>query len=365
MRIAVNASIYDSRASGLGVYTLQLTRALREQHAELVVFTSEPDSFPCARAIGGSGRPSRGLAGHLSRLLWTQTGLRRLCRAVQARVLLNTVPEGPLSPPVPQVTVVHDILPLFFPREFPRHQWYVRVLVPAVLRHSARVVAISEQTARDLVTHYRFPHQRITVVPPGVDCIRFSPRRRFERLRPEHGWTRYVLFVGNLAPHKNLHRLLRAFARVRGDVALVLAGDRHPRHRQSLESLVDQLGIRDRVHFLGFVPDDDLPRLYAGAACVVIPSLYEGFGLPVLEAMACGAPVVASNAGALPEAAGDAAVLIDPYDEAGLAAAMQRVLDDTAFAGSLIERGLARARQFTWEKTARGVLEAIYSVCGA
>jgi glycosyltransferase involved in cell wall biosynthesis len=144
-----------------------------------------------------------------------------------------------------------------------------------------------------------------------------------------------------------------------------VAGYRDPRYWPELQERARALGVDGRVRFVDFVPSDVLPHLYSAAAAVVMPSLYEGFGLPVLEAMACGAPVIASSAGALPEAAGDAALMVDPQDEAALAEAIQRVLDDPDLARDLRAKGLARARQFSWAETARRVLEVVERVVGA
>ena len=272
------------------------------------------------------------------------------------QILLNTVPEGPVLAPIAQVTIVHDILPLFFPSEFPQQQWYLRVFVPAVLRASAAIVTVSAQTKDDIVRHYRLPADRVVVVSPGVDHDRFYPRPAAITEVTPLGLGTYLLFVGNLRPHKNLHRLLTAFARVRNDVILVVAGYRDPRYWPSLARRLDDLRLADRVKFLDYVDGRLLPALYAASCAVVLPSLYEGFGLPVLEAMACGTPVVASRIGPVLEAAGEAASLVDPQDVDALAAAMQRIVDDEVLRAELRARGLVRAREFTWEATARGVL---------
>lgn len=363
LRIAVNASIYDGRPSGLGTYTRELIRAWRGLDDELVVFTSRPSAFSNARAILSFGEPSRGMPGHAWRLLWSQTALPVRVERSRSQVLLNTVPEGPLWVSIPQVTVVHDVLPLFFPTDLPRQQWYFRRFVSAVLRVTRVMVADSAQTREDVLHHYGFDPSRVLVVVPGVDHARFRPAP--DTATPPFGLTRYFLYVGNLLPHKNLPRLLTAFSRVRGDATLVIAGYRDPRYWPDLAARAHALGIAEKVKSLDFVPTDALPALYAGALAVVIPSLYEGFGLPVVEAMACGAPVVASKTGGLREAAGDAAVLVDPHDEEAITEALQRLADDADLRRQLATLGLAHAAQFTWEMTARGVRMAIGQALGA
>ncbi len=178
---------------------------------------------------------------------------------------------------------------------------------------------------------------------------------------------RYVLAVGTLEPRKNLTTLLAAFARLRrngevdADLRLVLAGARGWLE-EPIFATVRSLGLEDAVRFTGFVDDDDLPAVYSGAALFVFPSLHEGFGLPLLEAMACGVPVVTSNVSSMPEVAGDAATLVDPRDGEGLAAAIGRLLRDEALRDRLREAGIARARQFSWEATARRTLDAYASL---
>jgi len=358
-RLAVNAAIYDQRPSGLGGYAENLVRALHGLHDNLIVYTSRPGDLPAARPIRPWGEPSRGLPGHLWRLVWTQTALPLRSRLDRAQVLVNTLPEGPVARVVPQVTVVHDILPLFFPADFPRQQWYFRAFVPAVLRASRAIIADSQQTADDVARHYRIPPERITVVPPGVDFTRFRPHLDGDAVASRFGLQRYLLFVGNVRPHKNLQVLVEAVARLDAEVSLAVAGYRDPRYWPLIAARIERLGLRDRVRVLDYVPNGILPALYSAALAVVVPSLYEGFGLPVLEAMACGAPVIASTTGGLREAVGEAAIRVDPGDVDALAAELRRVIGDAGLRADLTRRGLDHARAFTWDRTARGVLSVV------
>lgn len=362
MRVVVNAAVFDARPSGLGAYTRDLIMALGPLLPDLVSLTSRPDALPGGHRITDWGEPSRGLRGHLARLIWTQTTLPRLVRRLRASVLLNTLPEGPLRPPTPQVTVVHDILPLFFGREFPKQQWYFRTFVPHVLRASARVIAVSARTRDDVLNAYGLDPARVIIVHPGVDHKRFAPVANADRVTARLGLDRYMLYVGNLLPHKNLDGLLRAFAHVRGDTVLAMAGYRDPRYFPALYTLARRLRIERRVRFLGFVPDAHLPALYTAAIGVVLPSLYEGFGLPVLEAMACGAPVVVANTGGLQEAAGQAAIVVHAESTEELAEALQKLVDDAALRARLRAEGLNRAKGFGWDRTAmrvRAILEDV------
>jgi alpha-1,3-rhamnosyl/mannosyltransferase len=231
------------------------------------------------------------------------------------------------------------------------------------VRSSSRIVAISESTKRDLSRFFAGSRGKTTVVPLATD-ERFRPvggsplQEALHRLRLPK---RYILYMGINKPHKNLAFLLRVFAKVGTDAKLVLAGKEDPRYSQAREE-AKRLGLEDRVVFLGDIDDSDLPMLYSGVELFVFPSLYEGFGLPVLEAMACGTPVVCSGASSLPEIVGDAAVTLDPEDEAAWAATIAELLENEDFRRELSKKGLKRAGQFSWEDTARETVGIYRSV---
>jgi len=273
-------------------------------------------------------------------------------RAAGLSALLNTVPEAILGCRVPQVTVVHDLLPLFFPAEYPRQQYYFRSFVPRVLRSSQVIVADSESTRQDIIQSYRIAPERVTVIYPGYDPVTFCTDG-LDRPRPAAEES-YLLYVGNLLPHKNLLNLLDAFAilRRRRRARLVIRGDGQPAYARAVRERVETLGLAGAVSFQGYAADGQLRNLYARAACLVLPSLREGFGLPVLEAMACGTPVITSSSSSLPEVGGDAAIRVDPYEAVDLSDAMYRVLTDADLHGDLRERGLKWVRGFSWRRTA-------------
>ena len=357
--IAVNASILGERPSGLGQYALGLIRALDVLRTGLVVHTSFPEPLAGLRATVRRAspliRPERGLVGHAARLIWCQTALRLSLRRERPAVLLNTLPEGVLRCRVPQVTIVHDLLPLLFPEEYPRQQYYFRHLVPALLAESQAVVADSDATRRLVLDAYGLPADRVHLVPCGYDATRFRPGGPVA----DDGGEPYVLYVGNLLPHKNLPRLIEAMARVadRMPVRLVVAGEGRPAHVQPLMTLSARTGAR--VEWRRYVAPDDLPALYRGARLVALPSLAEGFGLTALEAMACGTPVLAANTSSIPEVVGNAGLLVDPREPDALAEAILRLLSDEPLRKELVARGLARAAGFSWERTARQILAVV------
>jgi glycosyltransferase involved in cell wall biosynthesis len=269
------------------------------------------------------------------------------------------------------VVTIHDVIPLVLPWAFPLRHRLVLATALARIRKQAEVVIAPSMAAAEDVRHFlRVERDRIHVIPMGCEP-RFHPvadpiraaalRRRYDL--PE----RYILFVGTLEPRKNIQTLLRAFAQVtaempQDDLTLVMAGGKGW-GGEDYRATVESLKLHDRVRFAGFVADDHLPELYRGALLFVYPSLYEGFGLPVLEAMACGTPVVTSNRASLPEVAGDATLLVDPTRPEGLAGAMAAILTDSALSQELRTKGLARAQTFTWDAVAQQTI-AIYRAVG-
>ncbi|MGH2559007.1 MAG: glycosyltransferase family 4 protein [Thermomicrobiales bacterium] len=263
------------------------------------------------------------------------------------------------------VVTIHDLGYLHEPEAHPTAQrrtldWTTRWSC----RSARRVIAISDATRRDLLTHYDVPPDRIIVIPHGVKPTRAS-EEDVARVRADHDLPpHFILAVGTIQPRKNLGRLARALselARAGLEQHLVVAGKRGWLANE-VEAEIAHSGASHRIALLGYVADDDLAGLYAAADALCFPSLYEGFGLPALEAMAAGCPVVVSNRGSLPEVAGDAAEIVDPLDVGSIAAGLIRVLTDNARRSVLIERGWQRASTFTWARTARetlGVLRAV------
>jgi glycosyltransferase involved in cell wall biosynthesis len=367
-RVGVNASIIGDSPTGLGLYTINLIRALDAVRDDLRIYSS------CSAALGSLRarivpvtrlvRPERGMSGHFMRLIWVQTALRVHARADGIGALLNTVPEAILGSAIPQITVVHDLLPLFFPAEYPRQQYYFRSLVPRVLKRSRVVVADSESTRRDIIQSYGIAPEKIRVIYPGYDPVVYSV---VSAGRPsDTAEDSFLLYVGNLLPHKNLLSLLDALAilRRRHRARLIIRGDGQPAYARAVLERVETLGLRDVVTFQTYAEEGALRDLYARAACLVLPSLREGFGLPVLEAMACGTPVITSTTSSLPEVGGDAALLVDPYDAIALSDAMYRVLADKDLREDLRERGLKWVRGFSWRRTAEEVSRLLDEVRG-
>jgi len=295
-------------------------------------------------------------------------------RLVMQNVSLLHEPHYVLPPLVPcrAVVTIHDCIHLMFPQYLPNRfaYGYARATLWAAAKRAERIFTVSETSKADILRYCDVPAERIVVVynaiddrfatPPDVEAVE-RVRERYQLNGP------FALYVGNIKPHKNLERLIDAFDLVRRGgyerLELLIIGDqisKYPRLRRA----VDKHKLHKHVRFLGFVADDTLAALYRLATVFVFPSLYEGFGLPPLEAMASGTPVVTSNRSSLPEVVGDAAVLIDPYSAASIAEGIQRVLSDQDLRRTLTERGLARARQFSWESSIRRIHEVYMDVAG-
>jgi glycosyltransferase involved in cell wall biosynthesis len=365
MRIALDARLWMEPRSGIGRYT----RALMEH-----LVSAGPEErwiFYVDRAPGPAlgGAEVRCLPWP-QRLLWTLWHAPRDLRRRPVDLFHGVTGfELPGRGPWALVTTVHDLVPFRFPQLVPaRHRWAVRGLLGGALRRAGRIIAVSEATRAELLARYRLPPARVVVVPEAA-AAHFAPPapRALAAVRARYGLARpYVLFVGFLEPKKNLGALLGAVARLRrtgawGDVELVVAGA--PGWGPDPTRRAHTLGLDRVVRFIGAAPDADLAALYGGALAFVFPSLWEGFGLPVLEAMASGSPVLASNRGALPEVTGGAALLTEP-EPAALAEALGRLLAEPGLRERLREAGLVRAAAFSWERTARETL-AVYRAAAA
>ena len=289
-------------------------------------------------------------------VLGEQAFLPRLAARARVDVVHSLASTAPAWGRFRRVVTVHDLIYARYPEAHSGlRDRGMRVLVPLAVRRSDRVIAISQSTKRDLVELLRTPADRIDVVPEGMGNVqRAAPLDEGEvRRRLGLGDRPVVLSLSAKRPHKNIGALIGALARIPIECRPLLVLPGYPTwYEQELRARADALRVHDDVRFLGWLADDELEGLWSVATAFVFPSLYEGFGLPVLEAMARRVPVACSNVSSLPEVAGDAAILFDPRDEAAIASAIERMLEDDAEAERLRAAGLARAASFTWRRTA-------------
>jgi glycosyltransferase involved in cell wall biosynthesis len=360
LRIGVNALyLLPGVVGGTEIYLRSLLRALAEIDAsnQYLVFTnretasdlvpSAPNFLMMPQRVRASHRPAR--------ILWEQAVLPSAAARARVDVLFNPGFTAPLATRIPQVTVFHDLQHVRHPEHFRRFDLlFWRLLLYGSAHRSRLILADSEATAADVRRHYRLPDARVRVVPLGVDPAFFELAAR---RAPEP----FLLTVSTLHPQKNLDRLLHAFAafhRKRPEFRLVICGV-HGLAAQDLHALRRTLGLDEAVDFPGWIPREDLYDLYRRAWACVLPSTFEGFGLPLLEALAAGVPTACSDIEPLRSMAGDAAVRFDPLDAAALTAAMRRFSDDSPLRARLTAAGLQRAAAFSWRATAEGTLYAM------
>ncbi len=351
--LVVNLAFVGQKPTGLATYAINLIPHLDRSNLTLLASASFLPRLPAGttyREVPANLTYEQGKLGHFRRMAWTQFQLPHLCDQLQANLLFSPVPEIPIGLSCGAIVMVHDVIPLRFPRFTSPLTHYFRYYVPQVLGQARHILCNSKATAQDLVDFYQIPAQKMTPIPLAHDANHFRPVTDF---KPSSGQRPYFFYVGRHDPYKNLHRLIAAFAALPNvqDYELWIAGSADPRFTPALKTQADELGLTQQIKFLDYVSYDDLPILLSRSIAMVYPSLWEGFGFPVLEAMACGTPVITSNLSSLPEVVGDAAILVDPKQTNQLIAAMHQIASDSQVRSQLRTAGLARASQFSWAKT--------------
>ena len=369
MRIAIDAR--KLRDFGIGTYIrnilMELSRLDRE--TEYVVLC-RPDDIEAGDVLGRNFRMVAETAATYSVAEQFKIPL------VLAREGVRLVHEPHyVLPPLLQcrsVVTIHDCIHLMFPEYLPNRlaYYYAKGSMWAASKKSDRILTVSEASKRDILRFFNVPPEKVAVIHNAIDERFLAPAdpERMELVKQRYQLDHpFVLYVGNIKPHKNIERLIAAFGRAReqcdNKLKLIIIGDEISKY-PGLRQQVHKHKLDKYVRFLGFQPMETLAAFYRLARAFVFPSLYEGFGLPPLEAMACGAPVVTSNVSSLPEVAGGAALLVDPYDEEAIAASIVRAVNDEALRADLIARGRERARMFSWKQSVQKIHEIYMQVAG-
>ena len=353
---------------GVGNYIKSLVSGLSRIDSENEYFLfASPHNIGHIKPLPSNFRAELAPGNRGIRLAWEQTVLPLRLKQYRIDVYHGPMYIAPLLKTCQQVVSVLDMTFHLTPRS---HSWhkriYFRSMIPAMVRRSDCVITISESTKRDIIALLGAEEEKLRVIHLGTDP-RFTPVRddaQLAKVRKKYNLPRdFVLFVGLIEPRKNLETLVDAYCAdsLSSQFDLVLAGGLGWGYSGLMQKIASSR-VAECIRMPGYIADADLPALYSAAKAFVYPSLYEGFGLPVLEAMACGAAVITSSISSMPEVAGDAAILVPPHDRGALTSALQRVLRDKAFRDDLSRRARERAQLFTWEETARKTLEAYKAV---
>ncbi|MFH7244205.1 MAG: glycosyltransferase family 4 protein [Spirulina sp.] len=342
MTLLVNLAYGLAQPTGTTTYALHLRPYLSALDPIYLSGQAIPDDGGQWISVPGDMTAAQGMKGHLKRLWWTQTQLPRLHRQTKATLLFCPIPEAPLGSGIPYVVTVHDLIPLRFFRPWAPLRLYCQHYLPHILTQAQHILCNSQTTADDLITRLGCPAHRITPIPLTYDESRFRPLNL-----PTQN---YFLCLGRNAPYKNWQRVIAAFAQISPDYDLWMVGPYHPRYTPALQAQAQELGIAHRVKILNFLPAEDLVAVINQAIALVFPSLWEGFGLPILEAMACGTPVLTSNLSAMAEVAGDAALLVDPHCPDAIAQGMIRLSQDSNLRDQLRQAGFQRIRHFSQQQ---------------
>ncbi len=370
MRIGINALyLIPGKVGGSEIYIRNLVKWLPRVCAqdEFVVFANResagvfesisPEVKVVNCALNAASRPAR--------ILWEQLVLPFQVRIHGIDVLISGGMTAPFFCPVRSYVMIYDLQHINQPENFSRFQLlFLRSIIYMSAKSARGVLTLSEKSKSDIVRHYRIAPKDVFVTHLASDAGSFRKRSAEETAGVRKRYKlpeRFILYIASSLPHKNYERLLEAFSEVKAadaGIKLVLIGARSYGH-DVIAAKIDELGLKEDVVFLGWLPFEDIPLIYSACELFVFPSLHEGFGIPVLEAMAAGVPVVCSGIEVLSEVAGDAALFVDALDTGSIARGMLKVLQDRVLREGLVKKGLKRAAMFSWEKTAADTLRAV------
>jgi glycosyltransferase involved in cell wall biosynthesis len=367
MRIGIMLRHYEQQEGGVKVYTKRLLPLLFSygtQHQYVLIYQNSKllgtyAQYPNVEEV------AVGIPGTVP---WDQIAVPWIARKKRLDVIFNPKFTVPFFAKAKKMFVLHGSEWFVIPEHFLRHdRWYFNTFVPLYCRHADAFIAVSNAVKADVVKHTGVDPRKVFPIHNGFDPVLFQPVRDPERLRavrekyklPE----RFILWCGQIESRKNVARLLRAFARIKDELPhqLVLAGEQRWSTRSELQ-VMQELHLEDRVLFPGWIDHGDLPAVYSLAELFAFPSLYEGFGIPLIEAMACGCPIVTANTCAPPEVLDGSGCLVDPLDVEAIAAGMKKVLLDPELRARMIARGMERSKAFGWEQCARQVLAVFDSL---
>ncbi|MGB5711467.1 MAG: glycosyltransferase family 1 protein [Waterburya sp.] len=351
--LLINLAVLFDKPTGIATYAQNIINSLDSLNP--ILLTAQTFASFEQYEIADNMTPAQGSIGHLRRLWWTQLQLPKIYQELKADLIYSPIPEAPLYSKSRYIVMAHDIIPLRFPRRSSPLTNYFRYVVPQVLQQAEHIICNSQATAQDLIDYYGVVANKVTPILLGYDAANFYPREQSAGSQQP-----YFLYLGRQDPYKNLEGLIKAFATIPNqDYHLAIAGSTDPRFTPLLIQQAQELGVANRVKWLNYLSYQELPVIISNAVSLVLPTFWEGFGLPVLEAMACGIPVITSNLASLPEITEDAALLVDPYNNAAITAAMIEITQDHEMRSQLSKLGIQQAQKFSWAKTGRKTREVL------
>ncbi len=359
MSLLINLSMLLAKPTGIANYVMNILPYFcdREYISLVAQKYYQKNIYKNPVFISDKYSPDYGSKGHFLRLLWTEFKIPSIYQQFKGNLLFSPVPEMPLFSKVKSVVMVHDLIPLRFPKKDSPLTPYFRYYIPQVCQQAEHIICNSQATADDIINFFGVKASKISPIYLGYNPDKFKVLDNISK----NNNPPYFLYLGRHDPHKNVNMMISAFAqfKYKNDYQLWLAGPSDSRYTPLLKQQVKELKIESQVRFLDYVKSEDLPVIISQAQALVFPTLWEGFGFPVLEAIASGTPVITSNISSLPEVVGEAGLLVNPLEVSEIAAAMNLMAEDKELTQELRELGLKRAKKFTWAKTAQETMAVL------
>ncbi|TGA99822.1 glycosyltransferase family 1 protein [Sporolactobacillus shoreae] len=360
--IGINATILDDKPTGLGIYTINIINELSkvlESTDKIIVYTSTPEYFTdekiVTKKVTNLVKPKYGKKAGLIRFLWLQFIFPLLVTKDHCDIIYSTTHHGNLFITRKQILTIHDLLAIKFPKQYKLQNLYFKYVIPHLLKKSPFLFTVSDNTKLDIVNYFNYPSDNISVIYNSYNKEHFKLING-QWFKKKYG--NYLLFLGASFPHKNVKNAIKAFIDVvSGDnnlnVKLIIVNRKNDYLESVKRFFKANSYFENRVEFVDYVAYNELPEMYSNAVALLYPSLYEGFGIPPLEAMACGCPVIVSNNSSLPEVCGDSALYIDPNDIGSISYGIRKMLLDDDMRENLKNKGLIQANKFSWEYSAK------------
>jgi glycosyltransferase involved in cell wall biosynthesis len=360
MKIGINATILDKKPTGLGVFTVNIINELAndiEKDDEVVVYTSEPSYFKesnvTVKKVTSFVQPRYGKVAGVIRFIWLQCVFPFLVKRDRCDIVYSTTHHGNIFITKKQILTIHDLLAIKFPNQYKLQNIYFKYVTPLLLSKSPYLYTVSQNTKKDIENIYHYDKEKIETIYNSYDSSHFYPQKEL-KFKKKYG--NYLLFLGASYPHKNVVSAIKAFLKFtemsQENIKLLVVNRPNEYLKSVKQKFSGNFDFEKNVLFLDYASYHDLPILYSNATALFYPSLYEGFGIPPLEAMACGCPVIVSNNSSLPEVCGDSALYIDPKSEESMVEGIKNLLNNDELRIKLSEKGLAQASKFSWEKSA-------------